>query len=176
MFTGPIIWWGIVYTVLMILGKLFTGLWLVRFTNKSSTPLSHFRQPSLPGWCCWVSGRSRASARRSVPRIRWAQSHGEAGTGTDLMAATGRQPQGIHPESRVDQSQEVPRNTHQNGTKIQNPSSLYPASIAGAAMVSRGEIGFLIASIAESKGIFANTSSGRPTAQGDSSEIYSIVI
>lgn len=43
-------------------------------------------------------------------------------------------------------------------------------------MVSRGENGFLIASVAESKGIFANTSSGRPTAQGDSSEISLIVI
>lgn len=43
-------------------------------------------------------------------------------------------------------------------------------------MISRGEIGFLIASIAESKGIFANTSSSRNTAQGDRSEIYLIVI
>ena len=43
-------------------------------------------------------------------------------------------------------------------------------------MISRGETGFLIASLAESKGTFANTSSLRTTTQGDSSKIYLIVI
>lgn len=34
------------------------------------------------------------------------------------------------------------------------PFSLYPASILGLAMVARGEIGFLISSVAESRGVF----------------------
>jgi Kef-type K+ transport system membrane component KefB len=36
--------------------------------------------------------------------------------------------------------------------------SLYPASILGLAMVARGEVAFLIASVAQSTGIFAGTS------------------
>jgi hypothetical protein len=34
MFRGPVIWRGIVYACLMAIGKLFCGLWLVRFDIK----------------------------------------------------------------------------------------------------------------------------------------------
>jgi hypothetical protein len=50
------------------------------------------------------------------------------------------------------------------------PKSLYPASILSLAMVARGEIGYLIASLAESNGIFGETS------DGSSSETYLIVV
>lgn len=50
------------------------------------------------------------------------------------------------------------------------PKSLYPASILSLAMVSRGEIGYLIASLAESNKIFGETS------DGSSSETYLVVI
>ena len=50
------------------------------------------------------------------------------------------------------------------------PKSLYPPSILGLAMVARGEVGYLIASIAESQGIFSSESSEGP------SEIYLVVI
>jgi len=39
---------------------------------------------------------------------------------------------------------------------LSNPLSLYPAAILGLAMVARGEIGFLISSLAESNGIFSS--------------------
>lgn len=39
------------------------------------------------------------------------------------------------------------------------PKSLYPPSILGLAMVARGEIGYLIASLAESQGIFSDGAS-----------------
>ncbi len=176
MFKGPIVWRGIIYTALMVLGKLLTGLWLVRFSFPSPTPLNHFRLPLLPNWCCWGSRGSRTNARGPICRTRGPRSQSEAGTSTDIMAATGRQRQGFRPESRIDQSQELSRSTSQNRSKLPKPRSLYPASIVGAAMVSRGEIGFLIASVAESKGILANTSSPRPTAHGEGSEIYLVVI
>ncbi|KAG6104650.1 hypothetical protein E4U14_005564 [Claviceps sp. LM454 group G7] len=50
------------------------------------------------------------------------------------------------------------------------PRSLYPASIIGCAMVARGEIGFLISSIAESNDIFSS-SSGRSST----SDLFLIV-
>jgi len=49
------------------------------------------------------------------------------------------------------------------------PKSLYPASILGAAMVARGEIGFLISAVAQSNGIFESG------AVQDSPEIFLIV-
>lgn len=49
------------------------------------------------------------------------------------------------------------------------PKSLYPASILALAMTARGEIGYLIASLAESNRIFGDTSQG-------SSETYLVVV
>lgn len=55
----------------------------------------------------------------------------------------------------------------------QKPRSLYPPAIIGLAMIARGEIGFLIASVAEARGIFMTAS-----AEGrvESSELYLVVI
>ena len=169
-------WRGIVYTVLMALGKIFTGAWLVRFDFPSPNPPKWFRLPTLPSWCCWETSRSRADKTGPISRGQVTRSRAEASANTDITAATDSKQQVVNPECRIDQSQAVARNMHQNRTKIPKPRSLYPASIIGTAMISRGEIGFLTASIAESKGIFANTSSARPAAQGDRSEIYLIVI
>ena len=101
MFTGPVLWRGIVYATLMALGKLLCGLWLLRVSS-NSTP----------------------------------------GTGS---------------------------NPQSTGRRLPRPKSLYPASILGCAMVARGEIGFLIAAVAESRGIFASAG-----ADG-SSELFLIV-
>lgn len=49
------------------------------------------------------------------------------------------------------------------------PRSLYPSSVLGLAMVARGEIGYLIASLAQSQGMFENGSS-------EISDIYLVVI
>lgn len=50
-------------------------------------------------------------------------------------------------------------------------SNKYAVPLLGLSMVPRGEIGFLIASLAESEGIF-----GKPLHSGSSSEVYIIVI
>ena len=52
--------------------------------------------------------------------------------------------------------------------------SLYPAAIIGFAMMARGEIGFLIAALAESKGIFASRDESSAEEDGGSS-IYLVV-
>lgn len=54
--------------------------------------------------------------------------------------------------------------------------SLYPASVLGTAMVTRGEIGFLIASLAESQGTFTDSSSKSSNEHRGSSRIYLVVI
>lgn len=58
------------------------------------------------------------------------------------------------------------------------PKSLYPASMLGFAMVSRGEIGFLISSVAESAGIWSGRSTPRPPNLEDtqqSSDMFIVV-
>ena len=169
-------WRGIVYTVLMAFGKLLTGMWLVRFDLPSPRPLDYFNISLLPSWCCWGRSKPRANKKGLVSRKKMTQLQGEAGNNIEMMAATESQQQVVDPECRNHQSHEVARNIHQKRTKTLKPLSLYPASIIGTAMISRGEIGFLIASIAESRGIFASTSFPGPTARGGSSEIYLIVI
>lgn len=101
MFTGSIVWRGLVYAILMALGKFLCGLWLVRF-SANTTP-------------------------------------------------------------------DATRNDHARESKLPRPKSLYPASILGCAMVARGEIGFLISSLAESRGIFSNA------GKEGSSELFLIV-
>jgi hypothetical protein len=64
------------------------------------------------------------------------------------------------------------RQEEENRNSVPSPSkprSLYPASILALAMTARGEIGYLIASLAESNGIFGDTSQG-------SSETYLVVV
>lgn len=58
----------------------------------------------------------------------------------------------------------------------QKPRSLYPPAILGLAMVARGEIGFLIASVAEARGIFSLPSDQSSEHGIESSELYLIVI
>ena len=101
MFSGYVIWRGLVYSILMVLGKLLCGLWLVRFSAATKS----------------AAGANGQAKRKSIPR----------------------------------------------------PKSLYPASILGCAMVARGEIGFLISAMAESRGVF--TTAGKDK----SSELFAIV-
>ena len=55
------------------------------------------------------------------------------------------------------------------GLRLPKPKSLYPASILGCAMVARGEIGFLISAVAESRGIYSSA------GNTGSSELFLIV-
>lgn len=116
LFGGDIVWRGLVYTLLMLLGKLLTGLWLVRIAKR-------------PGF---LSNDTMLERQISSQSTR-----------------SNRPP------------------------TVEMPRSFYPASVLGTAMITRGEIGFLIASLAESQGTFASTSSNE---RGESSRIYLVVI
>lgn len=146
MLTGEIVWKGLVYTVLMMFGKLFCGVWLLRLPEKLKRP-------------------KRATSKKDGKKlaVEECQTPAKAAAESDTSAtvATGAAShQGIRDVAKSDQalshyteSRQTDKNTVPAGVK---PRSIYPASILGCAMMARGEIGFLISSIAESKGIFTN--------------------
>ncbi|CAG8948600.1 unnamed protein product [Penicillium salamii] len=143
MFTGQIIWRGIIYAILMAIGKMITGLWLVRFSsNPVSGLISTIKKPFIYAHSCTKPQTPKRPKNKSP-----SNSHGP--TQTDQTPANGSAPQLSLPPK---------------------PKSLYPSSILGLAMVARGEVGYLIASIAESQGIFSDGLSEGP------SEIYLVVI
>jgi hypothetical protein len=123
MFRGAIVWRGMVYTVLMILGKLACGLVLVRFT---STP-----------------------AKVQIPD----RQQNTATTAADETPASQDGNQQRIPSANSKRKRQTPR-------KLPKPQSLYPSLMLGSAMVARGEIGFLISSLAESNGVFGTVEGG----------------
>ncbi|KAH9872821.1 hypothetical protein J1614_005215 [Plenodomus biglobosus] len=126
MFSGSIVWRGIVYTVLMVFAKLICGLWLVRLSvMPSQGPLNRLlAKVKLP----------------SMPHL-WGR-HAEEASSNPASATNTTSPGGASLEARSSPS--PPK-----------PLSLQPPLILAFAMCARGEIGFLISGVAESNGIFS---------------------
>lgn len=142
MFRGSVVWRGIVYTILMAAEKLVCGLWLVRF------PLAPLKD-SL--------GRVLAGLRlSSIPHI-WGKK------GSRINRPRAENEQGGH--------QDTVTPTTRHTAPASKPASLHPPVILACAMTARGEIGFLISSVAESNGVF---SSGQPE-RGSTSDMFLIV-
>lgn len=146
MFDADIVWRGIIYTILMLLAKLLTGLWLVRFDIR--IPSVPILPPSCSKWS-WLKVKPK------------------------------RQPSTTTATATEEPKQSPPSNSK---SYLLKPLSLYPPSILGSAMVARGEIGFLISSLAESKGIFtqssplpSSSSSASFSSEQDVSRIFLVV-
>lgn len=186
MFSGPVVWRGIIYAILMVLGKTLCGAWLVRFPASAR---------SLFGGVCSSASRTARILIQSIKTGRFVH----------LKA----QKKGLGEETRVREDQEAPTkqtmtSTMPNGqtsevssqltavtaasrpasqskkpsSQSRKPLSLYPAGIVSCAMVARGEIGFLISSVAESKGIFRRSSGSSPSGPDEveeASEIFLII-
>ncbi|KAJ5447897.1 Cation/H+ exchanger [Penicillium cf. griseofulvum] len=162
MFSGQVVWRGIIYAMLMATGKMITGLWLVRF---SPSPVSGLVSTIKKLFACAhscvtprpISGKSDQN-KKAAQRPAIQDDSADVSTPSNVEnEPTNRYPSPTsHPSSRI--------------SLPPKPKSLYPPSILGLAMVARGEVGYLIASIAESKGIFSDGSSEGP------SEIYLVVI
>ncbi|KAF2004440.1 Sodium/hydrogen exchanger [Amniculicola lignicola CBS 123094] len=139
MFNGQIVWRGFVYAILMTLAKLVCGLWLVRFSVAPAKEAvrgvwSMLKIPNLPH--LW--GRTTATTGSSNSNTH---SGGQANAQSSLVG-----------------------DPRANKTQLQSPAppkpfSLQPPLMLALAMVSRGEIGFLISSVAESRGVFASPGS-----------------
>lgn len=142
MFRGSIVWRGIVYTALMALAKLVCGLWLVR----------------LP------FGPTMSTVKRLLGKVRlpagahfWGK-RDPAAPATEASAISTSNTATLNHDPRI--SSNPPK-----------PCSLQPPLILALAMCARGEIGFLISGVAESKGIFS--SSGQPGSEP--SDIFLVV-
>ncbi|KAK8154940.1 Sodium/hydrogen exchanger family-domain-containing protein [Phyllosticta citrichinensis] len=142
MFAGSVVWRGIVYTLLMLLGKLVCGLWLVRFSIPTMGMLERlkrfgFRLPSMPH----LVGNAPSNAPESSSQSSTANAF-PSSSPPNTPAATVASPTSTP--------------TRNATPSPATPLSLYPGAIIGSAMVARGEIGFLISSVAQSKGVLSD--------------------
>ncbi|KAF2114796.1 Na+/H+ exchanger family protein-like protein [Lophiotrema nucula] len=143
MFSGSIVWRGLVYAILMTFAKLLCGLWLVRFSLQPARDtvggvLSRVRVPSVPHF--------------------WGKK--QPGTNTETAQT----------QARRTATRNLPASTSTQTSMSLKPISLQPPLILALAMVARGEIGFLISSVAESKGIFSSSLN-----DGSESDIFLVV-
>ncbi|KAI9739313.1 MAG: hypothetical protein M1834_007526 [Cirrosporium novae-zelandiae] len=163
MFTKNIIWRSVIYAILMHLGKLMTALWLIRFSVSLPSAQKFLNIVTrFPKWCCWLPKKWQAPLSPSKQEPQQDVNAGEL-----HPRKVSSSPE--HSQSTISHVQPTPQQIRR--PIIGKPRSLYPASILGSAMVSRGEIGFLIASLAETTGIFSSD----PLSSGNS-KTYLVVI
>lgn len=183
MFREDIVWRGVIYAILMFFGKVVTGTWLVRFTfgpvsSLVRTLTAFFSYVRL---ACARSPQAKSAkvkdktTKKEKARLRDSNTVA-ADQSTDKVAGSGKSASnGNNSSQRASASSTArdhpwPERASSSSSLPPKPKSLYPSSILGLAMVARGEIGYLIASLAESKGIFGQG----PT--GGSSDTYLVVV
>ncbi|BCR99184.1 cation:proton antiporter [Aspergillus luchuensis] len=181
MFRGDVVWRGIIYAILMMFGKMVTGLWLVRFSLPSTTTLLFtLRKPF--SWalfsCTSRKGenkkKKKSKEKDTRPRRQSAVRTEQLDQNADARNSDEHKGNLPNPNRNEPVSETEPQPTSSNPSSTMSlppkPKSLYPPFILGLAMVARGEVGYLIASLAESQGMFSSGSNG------DVSEIYLVVI
>lgn len=138
----------------MLLDKAITGLWLIRLNISPSArwPLPASFSPS--SLRCTVPPQSLSNPEQAAKKAIEGDVTQEDSRGVAVILESSANSGAEHNSVEAGQTKRQ--------TTLPNPLSLYPASILSSAMISRGEIGFLIASLAESKGTF-NTQSGDET-------------
>ncbi|KAJ5492524.1 Na+/H+ antiporter, partial [Penicillium diatomitis] len=162
MFQGQVVWRGIVYTILMALGKVVTGIWLLPVSTNPMAGLKKMRK-LIAILLTWCTSKTRKSATKQGRAIDRKERKSTAGSPLSRTALSNQQPADVA---------NTP-STSDTTSSLKPHRSLYPSSIFGLAMIARGEIGYLIASVAESGGLFAQPEKGD---SGGDSEIYLIVI
>ena len=155
MFEGEIVWRGIVYTMLMIFGKVICGFWLIRISNlfppfvgalKRTTPARSLSS------CVYRSKRSTAEKQNDTASTEISNIPSGA---TDAAASSSMTPDPPQPSQERDSINTDQCTATPKSSLSQKPLSLYPCLILGSAMVARGEIGFLISAVAQGSGIFS---------------------
>ena len=151
MFKGAIVWRGIVYTLLMALAKMACGICLVRLQVHSMSR----RRIKIPQVIRGLSfnhfwGRKNEENRGSRAS--------EVSVSAPSIELSQQQPSGTLLSSPASPSAPSVASfrelSNAASTLAEKPMSLYPPTIISLAMVARGEIGFLMSSLAESNGIF----------------------
>ncbi|CAF0970731.1 unnamed protein product [Adineta steineri] len=131
---GQELWQGILYALLMIFGKIITGVWIIIWTYVSP----HWKKPVAVNIPSTIP--TEISMIERPPTLPLSSSSPVLITHRNI-------------------SSDVP---HNNRTETIAPSvtvkksrSVYPALLVGLSMVSRGEIGFLIANIGVSTSVLS---------------------
>jgi Kef-type K+ transport system membrane component KefB len=150
MFSGEIVWKGIVYAILMTFGKLVCGLWLVRLSlapikDGIRGALSKVKMPSTPHF--WGKKSTLENASRT-------------------SQCEGREIELLPPSASANAISSSPNDS----PSPPHPLSLQPPLILALAMTARGEIGFLISAVAESGGVFKSASDS-----GSESDMFLVV-
>ncbi|EYB34480.1 hypothetical protein FG05_01995 [Fusarium graminearum] len=159
MFTGPTVWRGVIYTILMIFAKLACGLWLISFTSPFRALARTVRK---------ITPTLQKSSKTLAPGAQCTDTSAREGPSDSHQQSEERDAVTLQSLPDTDTSQVSPH-TRNSTPKPEKALSLYPACIVGIGMVARGEIGYLISALAESKGIFGRSENGQ------SSEIFLIV-
>ena len=168
----------------MLLGKLVTGGWLVCTAAPVGTKMRKIK--SFLGhldsllWSCF--GLTRLTNGSSSTATTMAENRESKAKPDARRAHTSDGKQGPR-QSKDRPSQSIPTQPFNAAISSPPPAtapamtsrSLYPAAIIGTAMMARGEIGFLIAALAESKGIFASRD-GSSAEDDGGSRIFLVVI
>ncbi|EEQ27571.1 conserved hypothetical protein [Microsporum canis CBS 113480] len=138
MFHSETVWKGIVFSILMLLGKVITGIWLMRLNiswPKPYIPKSIRSVMAGPVMCFKRTSKEQKCKRAPMDEV-----------------GQGRRP--ISNNSASESSN--PNYPSSTPSRIKKPLSLYPAAMLGTAIVSCGEIGFLIVSLAETNDLFSS--------------------
>lgn len=159
MFTGPTVWRGVIYTILMIFAKLACGLWLISFTSPFRALARTVRK---------IAPTLQKSSKTLAPGAQCTDTSAREGSSDSQQQSEERDAVPLQAIPDTNTSQVSPH-TRNSTPKPEKALSLYPACIVGIGMVARGEIGYLISALAESKGIFGRSENGQ------SSDIFLIV-
>ncbi|KAK9798880.1 putative Sodium/hydrogen exchanger family-domain-containing protein [Seiridium cardinale] len=162
MFSGPVVWRGIIYTILMFVGKALCGIWLIKFSPPLRDTMGNF-------FASMTTGIQIALHRLPLGRLVHQPKKGQ-----EKVSGSNSKPPDQGQALRQTQSSSTSPVTAEKASKAPaKPLSLYPAGIISFAMIARGEIGFLISSVAESNGIFFGPSA---SASSDEASVIFLII
>ncbi|CAK1363462.1 High-affinity Na(+)/H(+) antiporter NhaS3 [Cercospora beticola] len=157
LFTGSVVWRGIVYTILMIFAKVICGAWLIRFGSMPRAKGVSNKLNSISSTLgkCFGIVKSDKQTKRSQPLTEPIPANARPRPESAVLRQPSNATATAEASTEITASTPVAlANTPRKRASLPKPKSLYPSSILGMAMVSRGEIGFLISSVAESRGVF----------------------
>lgn len=159
LFNGGVVWRGVVYAILMALGKCATGLWLI--------------VPPAAGRIIAKIKKSNSSQKAPLSNDT-TDTSGTDESNTSSVAASPLVPldrdvinpvEIPHPLKKTETSNDPEAQTSPSSTHSPSRHGSFQAAVLlSVAMTTRGEIGFLIAAVAQSSGILVP------------SEIYLIVM
>ncbi|KIJ54329.1 hypothetical protein M422DRAFT_221900 [Sphaerobolus stellatus SS14] len=189
MFRASTVWRGFLYALLMFLGKAATGFWLwliprpmdIKLFTKSSK--SH-ENKTLKSQATEAQGKEKGTIKQSNIMNTSVEESTILESDPSLSQTGLRTPPSEEVNPMTSAKDESPsRTTGSRASELvptQNSLRAYGPLLLGTAMTARGEIGFLIASIGATHGIFRDTSAvpqDPVEAQAiENDELYLVVI